>query len=173
MEIHTERLLLRDYVYEDWEAVHVYNSDAAALRFEAWGPHLPIQTQLFVEAAVEQAHVTPRTLYEFAVCLRDGGPLIGGCGLRLTERKKGVATLGYVFNPRYWNRGYATEAAKAVVELAKTLPGIHTVYATCDRENIASQKVLERCGLEAVGMLAETEMVKGRFRDMLQYEIKL
>jgi [ribosomal protein S5]-alanine N-acetyltransferase len=173
MEIRTSRLQLREYQLEDWEAVHTYNSDADALRFEAWGPNNPMQTKAFVQAAINQAQVKPRSYYEFAVCLQQTGALIGGIGLRLKERKKGIATLGYVFHPAHWGKGYATEAALAMVDFARTLPEVHTVFATCDRENVASQKVLERCGLEAVGMVAELEPVKGRFRDMLQYEIYL
>jgi [ribosomal protein S5]-alanine N-acetyltransferase len=170
MEIHTPRLLLREYQLEDWEAVHVYNSDAEALRFEAWGPNTVVQTKAFIQACLDHAAVKSRTRIEFAVCKQDTGQLIGGCGFRIGERKKGVVTLGYTFNPQFWGNGFATEAAQAMIGLAGNLPGIHTVFATCDRENYASQKVLEKCGLEAVGMLAELEMVKGRFRDMLLYE---
>jgi RimJ/RimL family protein N-acetyltransferase len=163
-------LVLREYRLDDWEAVHVYNSNAEALRFESWGPNSAIQTKAFVRKAMDQlAGKHPRRL-ELAVCLKQDGRLIGGCGLRLGEPRKGMATIGYTFNPAFWGMGYATEAAMGMIELAKEMPGIHTLFAACDSQNLASQRVLEKCGLQAVGMIAELEMVKGRFRDMLLYE---
>lgn len=173
MEIHTARLVLREYLLDDWEAVHRYNSDAYALRYEAWGPHNPAQTKAFIEAAITASRVLPRIKVEMAVCLKPHMSIIGGCGLRIGERKKGMATLGYVFHPHHWGKGFATEAAHAMIGHARSLAGVHTVFATCDSENIASKRVLEKCGFEAVGMLAELEMVKGRFRDMLHFELKL
>jgi [ribosomal protein S5]-alanine N-acetyltransferase len=173
MEIRTPRLLLREYRPEDWEAVHAYSSNAEILKYEAWGPNTPVQTKAFIDAAVSQAQVVPRMYFELVVCLAAGGEVIGGIGLRLKERKKGVASMGYVFHPAHWGQGYATEAAQAMARFARTLPEVNRIFATCDRENAASQRVLERCGLEAVGMVAELEAVKGRFRDMLLYEMKL
>lgn len=173
MEILTKRLLLREYRLDDWEAVHLYNSDADALKYEAWGPNSVIQTKAFVQACLDHAAEKRRTRVELVVCLQQTGQLIGGCGLLLGERRKGVATMGYTFNRDFWGNGYATEAAMAMVELSRSIMGIHTVFATCNSENIASQKVLQKCGLQPVGMLAELEMVKGKFRDMIHYELFL
>ncbi len=173
MEIETPRLLLREYQLDDWEAVHAYSSDADALKFEAWGPNSVVQSKAYVQAAMDHAHEKRRSRIELVVCLKETGQVIGACGFLLNERRKGLATLGYTFNRQFWGRGYATEAAQGMVELARTIVGIHTVFAACDSQNIASQKVLHHCGLEPVGMLAELEMVKGRFRDMIYYELFL
>ena len=54
---------------------------------------------------------------------------------------------GYVLNRKYWGQGYATEAARAAVAWAMSLSGVYRVWATCDTENRASVRVLEKTGL--------------------------
>lgn len=173
MKLQTKRLILREYILNDWEAAHRYHSDPLAVQFESWGPHNPVETKAFIREAMNRATESPRKRVELAICLHTNGRLIGGCGLRIAESKKGVATLGYILDRTVWGNGFATEAAAAMIEEARTLQDIHTVHATCDSRNIASQRVLEKIGLEPVGMIAELEMVKGCFRDMLQYELIL
>lgn len=173
MELQTKRLILREYILEDWEAVHRYHSDPVAVQFESWGPHTIVETKAFIREAMNRAVEKKRKRIELAACLQTNGRLIGGCGLRLGETKKGFATLGYIFDRTVWGNGFATEAAAAMIEAARNLEDVHTIHATCDSRNIASQRVLEKLGLEAVGMVAELEMVKGHFRDMVQYELLL
>ena len=60
---------------------------------------------------------------------------------------------GYVFNRKYWGQGYATEATRAVVAWAMSLSGVYRVWATCDTENFASVRVLEKTGLLREGTL--------------------
>lgn len=58
-----------------------------------------------------------------------------------------AAEFGFFLHPRHWGRGYASEAARAVVDWALSLPKIRRVWATCDAENLASVRVLEKAGL--------------------------
>lgn len=77
-------------------------------------------------------------------------PVIGGISLRL---RAADADFGYVINSRYWGRGFATEAATAVVSWAMSVPGIARIWATCDAENHRSMRVLEKLGLVREGLL--------------------
>jgi ribosomal-protein-alanine N-acetyltransferase len=64
-----------------------------------------------------------------------------------------AAEFGFVVQRRHWGNGYATEAACAVVEWAIAQPSIWRVWATCDCENWASIRVLEKAGLTREGTL--------------------
>jgi RimJ/RimL family protein N-acetyltransferase len=71
-------------------------------------------------------------------------------GCRVREH---AADIGYVLTPNYWNRGYVTEAAKAVVDWAINLTFVYRVWAVCDVENKASARVLEKVGMQREGLL--------------------
>ena len=71
-----------------------------------------------------------------------------GCRIREYD-----ADFGYVLNRMSWGQGYATEAARAVVTWLTSLPSICRIWATCDAENIASVRVLEKTGLSCEGRL--------------------
>ena len=63
----------------------------------------------------------------------------------------GVAEIGYGISSEYENRGYATEAVSAMVHWAVQQPGVNCIEAETESENLASQRVLEKCGFIATG----------------------
>ena len=81
------------------------------------------------------------------------------------------AWIGYCFNRRYWGRGYATEAARAVVDFGFASLGLHRIFATCAPENTASARVLEKLGMRREGHMARHKWVRGRGRDSCLYAV--
>ena len=67
----------------------------------------------------------------------------------------GTAEIGYGILPDFQNRGYATEAVKAVTGWALSQPGVKYVTAETEADNLASQKVLLNCGFLATGEQGE------------------
>ncbi|MFF4698594.1 GNAT family N-acetyltransferase [Streptomyces chattanoogensis] len=78
---------------------------------------------------------------------RAGGLVVGAIGL-FWPPDEGRLEVGYGIVPSRRGRGYATEAAAAMVEFAFTAPGVHTVFADVELTNPASGRVLEKAGLE-------------------------
>jgi len=62
-------------------------------------------------------------------------------------------SVGYVIARAYWGNGYMPEATRAIIEWAFQQPTIYRVYATTDVENVASQRVLEKVGMQREGLL--------------------
>ena len=94
-----------------------------------------------------------------AVALRDedgGDRLIGY--LNEVARENGAIEVGYILHPDFWNRGYMTEALRAVVGQL-FLAGFDAVRAGYFEENAASRRVMEKCGMEPTG---ETEDIEYR-----------
>lgn len=114
MILETQRLILREYVDEDLDHVHVYASDADIVQFMDFGPNSIADTKNFIKAMFSAQLETPRQSYKFAVTLKADGILIGGCGLGLERNRQ--ASLGYILNRPYWGLGYATEAAMSLCE---------------------------------------------------------
>lgn len=69
--------------------------------------------------------------------------------------ENGCTEIGYGIAPEYWCRGYASEAVKAVTDWALTQSGVKRIEAETDSDNIASQRVLEKCGFIPTGVIGE------------------
>ncbi len=167
----TERLILREFVAEDWEQVHAYGSDPEVVRFMSWGPNTEEETQAYVPRQLEAQASDPRRELDFAVTLKDDGRLIGGCGLHVTRPKDPAGFIGYCFHRDYWGQGYAAEAARSVVAFGFEALDLHRIYSTCDVQNIASARVMEKVGMRREGHLREDRLIRGRWRDSLLYAI--
>jgi RimJ/RimL family protein N-acetyltransferase len=142
MTLETERLILREFSAADFEAVHRYSSDENVVRHEPWGPNTPHETRDYLERAEKMALYRPRFEFSLAVVVRETGELIGGCSLRNRHFDHDSASLGYAFNALFWGRGYATEAAQALIAFGFRELGLHRIWATCSPENAASLRLL-------------------------------
>ena len=90
-----------------------------------------------------------KTETAFAITL-EGDTLIGICGLRMEPRK--APELGYWLGVAYWGHGYATEAARAVIDHAFDDLGLEQLEAGARVSNPASRRVLEKCGFQWTGV---------------------
>jgi RimJ/RimL family protein N-acetyltransferase len=78
---------------------------------------------------------------------REGRTVVGSAGFQGRPSGEGEIELGYGVHPNFRNRGYATEAARALVAWALEQAGVERVIAHCDQDNIASHRVVEKAGL--------------------------
>lgn len=171
MQLTTDRLILREFEERDWEAVHEYASDPEVVRYMNWGPNAEDETRNFIQRAIAKASQDPRTGYDFAAVLKEEDSLIGTCGIYLRGLPAREAEIGYCFNPRFWARGYATEAAKGLLAFLFGTLGLHRIFAMCDVENLASARVLEKLGMRREAHFREHLWVKGRWRDSFLYAV--
>ncbi|MDZ4812016.1 MAG: GNAT family N-acetyltransferase [Pseudomonadota bacterium] len=86
------------------------------------------------------------------VALRDAGPAIGICGLLKREHLE-HPDIGFALLPRFWSRGYALEAAQAVIAHARQHLGLQRILATTALDNSDSIRLLERIDFRAEGMI--------------------
>ncbi|MFH1567225.1 MAG: GNAT family protein [Gemmatimonadota bacterium] len=165
--LETERLLLRDFALDDWPAVHEYARRLEVARFMTWGPNTVADTQAFVRRATVSRDEDPRRDHELAVVEKSTGRLVGGCGITIDAGPHRNAFLGYCLHPDVWGRGYATEASRALLRFGFLTLGAHRVWTTCDPENHASARVLQKIGMRQEGHLREDVWVRGQWRDEL------
>src|SRR5512134_776408 len=171
MKLETERLILRDFVKEDWQAVAAYNADPLYLRYNDATHATPERVQEFISWFLDQQVQEPRIKFHMAVILKSSNELIGNCNVRMDEVKAVEADIGYELDPKYWNHGYATEATHAIVDFGFSRLGVHRIWAECVADNIGSAHVLEKLGMKLEGRLRENEYYKGRWWDTLIYAI--
>ena len=171
MILTTERLLLRDFVEADWEAVLAYQQDPLYLRYNEWTSRTAAEVRDFVQMFLDQQKQVPRIKFQFAVTLKSTGQLIGNCGVRRDSPDAYEGDMGYELDPTQWGKGYATEAARAVMRFGFTELKLHRISAYCVAENTGSARVLEKLGMQQEGRLRQHQYFKGRWWDTLLYAI--
>jgi ribosomal-protein-alanine N-acetyltransferase len=150
-ELVTERLILRAPRDDDAEAIFArYASDAEVTRMLGWPRHRTIDdTREFLAFAARQWD--ERAGFVYLVTAREDGRLLGSTGLALEDRH--MAMTGYVLAKDAWGHGFATEALRAMVALARGAPEIWRLYAYCHVANAASERVLGKGGFVREGTL--------------------
>lgn len=169
MILKTERLLLREFVAEDWRAVYAYQNDPRYLEFYEWEHRSEQDVKSFVQRFIDQQHESPRVKFQLAIVLPNSNKLIGNVGIRKPNVKAYNAEMGYELDPREWNNGYATEAATAMLKFAFEQLRLHRVSARVNASNGNSIRLLEKLGMRQEGRLREEEFFKGRYWDTLVY----
>lgn len=172
MHLITPRLILRDFVIDDWPAVYDYQRDPRYLRFYDWEDRTEDEVSRFVQMFIDQQEQRPRTRYQLAVTLQSDGRLIGNAGIRLAVAGAAEAEIGYEVRPDEWGRGYATEAAREIVRFGFEELGVRRIAAWTVADNVASTRVLEKVGMTLVGRLPAKEHYKGRDWDVLMYAME-
>ena len=141
--IESDRLLIQRLRYEDAEEIfYVYASKPEATRYVSWPTHQSVQeTRRFLDYA--RKAWDQGIEYSFSIRTRESGLLIGSFGVINDE---GKVSFGYILGPNHWSKGFATEACTALLNQLKLVSVIHRIWTFVDVENIASSKVLLKCG---------------------------
>ena len=143
--LETERLYLREFI--DTDGFHFYhlNNDEEVMKYTGNVPF----------GNVEKANSFIRNYNDYekngfgrwAVCLQDTNEFLGWCGLKL-ENEKNEVDLGFRFYREHWNKGYATESAKACVKLGFEKLELLKIVGRAYIENKASIEVLKKCNFK-------------------------
>lgn len=149
MILETERLVLRPLTLADAEtAFHGWTGDDEVAKYVSWLPHRTIDDTIAWLKEIEWQHEddgAPRDNYIWGFVLKETGELFGSGGL-IWEEDYQLYQVGYNIKESHWNRGYTTEAMRAILEFAATDLGILKVAGGHAKENLASAKVLEKLG---------------------------
>jgi RimJ/RimL family protein N-acetyltransferase len=167
----TKRLLLRDFKPSDFKAVHDYAADPLVTRYMPWGPNTPRQSRAFLRKAIRSQKENPRRVFELAVVDKATKELLGGMGIRMTSGGTFEGEMGYCLKKDAWGKGYGTEGARALLRWGFQRLKLRRLRATCDAENKASARVLEKAGMRREGLLRKNSLQKGRWRDTLLFAV--
>jgi len=140
--LETERLILRRFVPEDAEALFEILRNEEVNTFLPWFPAKTVEDACqWMKERYLDSYSDPWG-YNYAVCLKETGELIGYAGASYSEK----AEFGYGYRKDCWRKGYGTEAGKAILERMRDA-GFPFVIATHDRENPGSGGVMRKCGM--------------------------
>jgi len=171
MQFTTEHLTLREYTPDDVPAVLAYRRTPEYLHYYPWTDRTEAGVRKFLQMFFDWRDEEPRRKFQFAITISESWQLIGSVGVRRKPGNEWEADIGYELAAEHWGKGYATEAAHAMVDFGFRELKVHRVSAGCVAENTASVRVLERLGLRLEGQLRESTYFKDRWWDARLYAI--
>ena len=149
--IETERLILRPLTVADaGTAYYSWTGDPEVAKYVSWLPHNSIHDTIKWLNEIKWKHddagrIVPNDNYIWGFVLKETGELFGSGGL-IWEEDWQLFQVGYNIMKTHWNRGYTTEAMRAILSFAALSLGVKKVAGGHAKENIASAKVLEKLG---------------------------
>lgn len=155
--VETERLILRRWTLQDAPAVNHIYGDPETVRLFANGQTFTPQelAASFLWVVKEYADTG---LGNYAVIERSTGAFIGHCGLHISNEAGIDTEADWLIRRDRWNRGYATEAAYAVITSAFALHGFRRIGGVAHRDNAASLAVMRKLRMTPVAELMRYEM---------------
>jgi RimJ/RimL family protein N-acetyltransferase len=171
-ELTSARLALRRFQRADLTTLVTYRSDPAVARYQGWdAPYPAAEGARLIDEMMHRHPDTPGEWFQFAVALRSSRELVGDVGARVDADDPRQAEIGFTLAPAHHGHGYATEAARAVLDYLLGERAKHRVTACCDARNAASARVLERIGMRREGHLRESTWAKDEWTDDLLYAV--
>jgi RimJ/RimL family protein N-acetyltransferase len=170
LPIETERLLLRAFREDDFDAVFAMQSRPDVARFLYWEARTAdeVRDGLARKIAGTAIRAEGDTLF-VAAALRTTGEVVGDVVLQWTSAAHSTGEIGFIVHPDHQGHGYATEAARPLVGLAFEALGLHRVVGRVEPRNVASSRVLEKLGMRREAHLVENEWIKGEWQSELVY----
>jgi RimJ/RimL family protein N-acetyltransferase len=170
--IASERLLLRPFLPSDIDALVAIHGDPGVVRYLYWD--VRDRDELRGVLADKQQRVAlakEGDVLNLAAVLADTGELVGDVTLFWRSEQHRQGEVGYIMHPAHGGRGYATEAAGALLRLGFEELGLHRITGRIDGRNDASARVLERLGMRREAHFVENEQVKGEWTDEVVYAL--
>ena len=158
LNLETTRLLLRPWKKDD--ALKVFSNwmnDIEVSKFTPWAPHKDVkETKKLISSWIKEYKKKGRI--NFAIELKSSGELIGS--IEVAGYLNNVPIINYDLAKKYWNNGYMTEACRCLIDYLFSL-GYKQIRIDAMPENIASIRVIEKCGGVFIGQELNERPLKG------------
>jgi [ribosomal protein S5]-alanine N-acetyltransferase len=142
--LETQRLYLREINPEDAEHAYLLNLDPEVVQYTGDVAFSSVEeARTFLQ---KYDHYKKYGFGRWAVILKTNEEFLGWCGLKYTEEQN-EHDVGFRFFKKHWNQGYATESAKACLDLGFCKFNMGTIVGRAMKKNVASIKVLQKIGL--------------------------
>ncbi|EAD2805439.1 GNAT family N-acetyltransferase [Listeria monocytogenes] len=163
--IKTERLFLSEMTLADTEILFGYWSDDSVTRYmniETFQSLQPVEEMIQM---LRQLEIEGKAL-RCVIILQSTGEIIGTCGFNYIDHENHRAEIAYDLGTRFWKRGYATEAVKALIEWGQESFDLHRIEAKVDPRNTASITLLDKLGFLEEGLLRDYEKIGEIYQDV-------
>lgn len=147
MNLHTQRLLIRNFTTSDLDAFLAYRNDPEVAKYQSWSlPYPREQAEVFIREMQDIHAPKQGDWLQLALEIKETGEMIGDVAFGVKEDDPRQCSVGFTIASAYQKNGYATEALTALLDYLFEDVDMHRVVADCDTENVGSWKTLEKLG---------------------------
>lgn len=169
-QLETDRLRLRKISFKDLADMHAYTTSKKVTKYIPFPTHKSIEdTRKFIDYVLEQYHIQKKLFW--GVELKETQTLIGTIEFVSLDLIHNKAEIAYLLSDCYWGKGIMSEAAAEIIKFGFQTLQLTRIEARTFKENIASQKVLEKVGMTFEGTLRKSQFLKGRYQDINIFSI--
>jgi len=165
----TERMTLRPYSLDDYDAFHDLHGRDDVARYLPWVTRDADASRAALIRHQKVALAKDDDGITLAGFDKETGRLVGEFVLFLRSVEHRGGEVGYVVHPDFQGRGLAMEGARAMLQIGFDTMHMHRVVARIDARNVASAAVLERLGMRREALLVKNEWFKGEWGDEADY----
>lgn len=169
-ELSTPRLRLRPLLLADARPLARLRDDPEVARHQSWQRYSEADAEALIHNLAGQRPGTAGAWFQWAIERRSDAVLLGDCGLKTCDDPR-LGELGYTLGRAHQRQGFASEAVRAVLDLAFRELGMHRVSASIDVDNLASIALCERLGLRREAHFRRSVWFKGAWCDDIVYAI--
>lgn len=178
-EITTQRLMLRNLINSDAEALYAIRSNPKTFQYVEGNPYVDIdRAARFIKNVKKD--IETGEVHFWGIQPLNGDKIIGTVCLWNFENMPIEnqlnylrAEIGYEVHPDHWGTGYANEAVAGMIVFAKTQMPIHTLIAITHKDNLASIALLKKQAFVLKGVAKEVDPEIDEGPEMMLYELKL
>jgi RimJ/RimL family protein N-acetyltransferase len=165
----TERLILRKFTYDDVQDILDFISHPSVSRIVTEIEATETGTKKYIDLKNSYELFEKDKCFDLGIARKADGRVMGLVTLICKNHLQGQ--IGWALGINYRGKGYATEAAEALIGYGFNVLGLHRIYADTTDANSASWRVMERLGMRKEACLKEAEYRDGKWLDFLTYGI--
>lgn len=171
-ELSSERLLLRDPLPDDWEALNQLISDPRVVRYMHFAKWDEQQRRDWFAWILNNAQNPQPDAYNWMIIERSSNRLIGWLGIGSASHPsvEGERDFGYLLALSHWNKGLMSEALQSVINYEFELLGTPYISATCETSNPASARVMQKAGMQFIKTVFDSDF-EGNWAERHHYGI--
>jgi ribosomal-protein-alanine N-acetyltransferase len=169
-QLETERLILRQIIPEDAEAIFLIRGDYEVTRYNTGAAYQSREQASDLIGAMTNAYYDGNEI-RWGITLKGHNLVIGMCGYNYWIRHDCRASVGYDLARAYWGQGIMTEAIHAIICFGFEHMGLNRIEADADSRNPASARVLTKVGFRHEGLQREQFYEEGRYHDLLLFSL--
>lgn len=171
-QLETERLVLRRFTLDDAQDLLECASDPEVPKYTSWEQHKTIDDAIqTINQIMSIYDDTGTKRWTWGIEHKaDDNKLIGTFTI-WGEPEHARAEIGYILGRPYWGQGLVSEAAREVLRFGFNELGLNRIQASCDLENIASARVMEKNGMTYEGTLRDWLFTKGKYANFKMYSV--
>lgn len=172
IKLRTNRLLITPVSLLDLDKIHGLHSLPETDKFNTLGiPENIKQTERIIKDWIERNNNGENKNFTFKVELSECRSFLGLISLKLGKPKFKIGEVWYKFHSDFWNKGYATESLKKILDFAFNQLELHRIEAGCAVDNIGSNRTLEKAGMQKEGRKRKVLPLKDGWSDSFEYAI--